>query len=191
MNPAVNRVFHAPFTLPRRKKRLRFVAIDTHLLLKRPRKRKNAKESFGPELQESVGSVLKVENPSNPPLLTREHREGKKAEKNIFIRTFSQRVCQAMRRPQEGETESATAELEFRDGLDGARSATRAHCRLNPHPQYTGSSRRPCKAKCMTAAAQASASADRAGFLPLKGHDCHAAPTVVLVCGFARDWPNY
>jgi len=43
----VNCAFHAPVTFLCPKKRLRFVAIDTHLLLKRPRKRKNARESFG------------------------------------------------------------------------------------------------------------------------------------------------
>jgi hypothetical protein len=74
-------VLHAPVTLPRWKKRLRFVAIGTHSLLKRPRKRKNAKESFGPEIQESVGSVLMVENPSNPSYLLENIEEGKRKKK--------------------------------------------------------------------------------------------------------------
>jgi hypothetical protein len=83
VNHTVNRVFHAPFTLPRQKKRLRFVAIGTHPLLKRPRKRKNAKEGFGPELQESVGSVLMVENPSSPLYLLGNIQKGKR-QKKIF-----------------------------------------------------------------------------------------------------------
>jgi len=78
VNPTVNRVFHVPFTLPRRKKRLRFVAIDTHLLLKRHRKRKNAKESFGPELQEPVGRVLMVESPPSPLYLLGNIEKGKR-----------------------------------------------------------------------------------------------------------------
>jgi hypothetical protein len=67
----------APFTLPRWKKRLRFVAIGTHPLLKRPRKQENAKESFGPELQESVGSVLMTESPPSPPYLLGNIEKGK------------------------------------------------------------------------------------------------------------------
>jgi hypothetical protein len=81
VNPTVNHVFHVPFTLPSRKKRLRFVAIGTHPLLKRPRKRENAKESFGPELQESVESVLMVENLSNPPYLLGNIGKGKRKKK--------------------------------------------------------------------------------------------------------------
>ena len=80
----VNCAFHAPVTLPRRKKRLRFVAIDTHLLLKRPRKRKNAKESFGPELQEPVGRVLMVESPPSP-LYSLGNIEKGKRQKKIFV----------------------------------------------------------------------------------------------------------
>jgi hypothetical protein len=78
VNPTVNSVFHTPFTLPHRKKRLRFVAIGTHPLLKRPRKRENAKESFGPELQESVGSVLMTESPPSPPYLLGNIEKGKR-----------------------------------------------------------------------------------------------------------------
>jgi hypothetical protein len=77
VNPTVNCVFHAPFTLPRRKKRLRFVAIGTHPLLKRPRKRENAKESFGPELQEPVGRVM-VESPQSPLYLLGNIEKGKR-----------------------------------------------------------------------------------------------------------------
>jgi hypothetical protein len=78
VNPTVNRVFHAPFTLPRRKKRLRFVAIGTHPLLKRPRKRENAKESLGPELQEPVGSVLMADSPPIPLYLLGNIEKGKR-----------------------------------------------------------------------------------------------------------------
>jgi hypothetical protein len=78
VNPIVNCVFHALFTLPRWKKRLRFVAIGTHPLLKRPRKRENAKESFGPELQESVGSFLMTEGPPSPPYLLGNIEKGKR-----------------------------------------------------------------------------------------------------------------
>jgi len=69
-------------------KRLRFVAIGTYPLLKRPRKRKNAKEGFGPELQESVGSVLMVENPSSPPYLLGNIQKGKGRKIYLYQRIF-------------------------------------------------------------------------------------------------------
>jgi hypothetical protein len=78
VNDRVICVLHAPVTLPRPKKRLRFVAIDTHLLLKRPRKRENAKGSFGHELQEPVGSVLMVESPPSPLYLLGNIEKGKR-----------------------------------------------------------------------------------------------------------------
>jgi Adenylate and Guanylate cyclase catalytic domain len=45
--------------------------------IQRSRKRENAKESFGPELQESVGSVLMTESPPSPPHLLGNIEKGK------------------------------------------------------------------------------------------------------------------
>jgi hypothetical protein len=101
--------------------------------IKEASKTEKRKRGFWPRATRICRKCFDGRESIESPLLTREHREGKKVEKNFCTSTFFRRVCQAMRRPEEGRRESATVELEFRDGLDGARSATRAHCQLNPH----------------------------------------------------------
>ena len=58
-----------------------------------PKKRKNAKENFGPELQESVGSVLILESPSIPStyLGTSGREKGRKKylHQHIFPRSLA------------------------------------------------------------------------------------------------------
>jgi hypothetical protein len=54
-----------------------------HLLLKRPRKRKKAKGSFGFELQEPVRHVLMLESPPRPLYLLGNIEKGKR-QKKIF-----------------------------------------------------------------------------------------------------------
>jgi len=49
-----------------------------------------------------LGLLLQPREATESPLLTREHPEGKKVEKNICTSTFFRQVCQAMWRPQEG-----------------------------------------------------------------------------------------
>jgi hypothetical protein len=70
--------------------------------IKEASKTEKRKRGFWPRATRICRKCFDGRESIESPLLTREHREGKKVEKNFCTSTFFRRVCQAMRRPEEG-----------------------------------------------------------------------------------------
>ena len=70
--------------------------------IKEASKTEKRKRGFWPRATRICRKCFDGRESIESPLLTREHPEGKKVEKNICTSTFFRRVCQAMKRPEEG-----------------------------------------------------------------------------------------